>query len=266
MTSPTPVETPDYVQGHSLLAGRTVVVTAAAGAGIGAAAAKRCLEEDAKAVIIGDIHERRLDAVATSLSEEFGSDRVASVLSDVSSEEQVQALLDAAEPFGGVDVLINNAGLGGHASILDMTDDEWSRVIDVSLTGAFRVNRATLRRMVDQGKKGAIVNNSSILAHRTLSGQAHYGAAKAGLNALTRAAALDVAEYGIRVNAVAPSLVVHPFLVKASSEEVIEAQRQREAFKRSAEAWEVANVMVFLASDYASYITGEVVPVSYRHP
>src|SRR4051812_19660687 len=172
MTSPTPVEIPDYVQGHSLLAGRTVVVTAAAGAGIGAAAAKRCLEEDAKAVIIGDIHERRLDAVATSLSEEFGSDRVASVLSDVSSEEQVQALLDAAEPFGGVDVLINNAGLGGHASILDMTDDEWSRVIDVPRTGGSGANRAPLRPMAAQGKRGAVVNNPPTRATRPLPGQA----------------------------------------------------------------------------------------------
>src|SRR4051794_41570456 len=95
MTSPTPVEIPDYVQGHSLLAGRTVVVTAAAGAGIGAAAAKRCLEEDAKAGVIGDNHERRLDAVATSLSKEVGSDRVAAVVSDVSSEGQGQAVLRA---------------------------------------------------------------------------------------------------------------------------------------------------------------------------
>jgi len=260
------VPPPEYVKGHGLLEGRTCVVTAAAGAGIGASAARRCLEEGAKAVVISDIHQRRLDEVASTLRSEFGDNQVASVLCDVSVEEQVQTLLDSAEPFGGVDVLINNAGLGGHASILEMTDEEWSKVIDVSLTGAFRVNRAALQRMVNHGKKGAIVNNSSILADKSSAGQAHYAAAKAGLNALTRAAARDVARYGIRVNAVAPSLVVHPFLLRVSSEEVIEAQRQQEAFKRSAEAWEVANVMVFLASDYASYLTGEVVPVSYMRP
>ena len=268
MTTPTESAQPaiPYVKGHALLEGRTVVVTAAAGAGIGAATARRCLEEDARAVVIGDIHQRRLDELTANLRKEFGDDRVASVLSDVSSEEQVQELLDAAEPFGGIDVLINNAGLGGNVSILEMDDAQWSKVLDVTLTGTFRTNRAALRRMVDSGRKGAIVNNSSILAHRALEGQAHYAAAKAGVNALTRAAAKDVAAYGIRVNAVAPSLVIHPFLAKVTSEELLEEWRQAEPFGRSAEAWEVANVMVFLASDYASYMTGEIVSVSYQHP
>ncbi len=264
--SDSPGQTPEYVSGHGLLEGRTVVVTAAAGAGIGSATARRCLEEGARAVVIGDVHERRLDETTATLREEFGEDRVASVLSDVSNEEQVNALLDAAEPFGGVEVLINNAALGGTTSILEMTNDEWSRVIDVTLTGTFLTNRAALRRMVDKGIKGAVVNNSSVLAYKATAGQAHYAAAKGGVNALTRALATDVAEYGIRVNAVAPSMVVHPFLVRVSSEEAIERQRLAQAFKRSAEGWEVANVMVFLASDYASYLTGEIIPVSFMHP
>ena len=96
-------------------------------------------------------------------------------------------------------------------------------------------------------------------------GQAHYAAAKAGVMALTRCAALDVAPHGIRVNAVSPSLAMHPFLAKVTSDDLLAELKQREAFGRAAEPWEVANVMVFLASDYSSYLTGEVVSVSSQH-
>jgi 3-oxoacyl-[acyl-carrier protein] reductase len=112
------------------------------------------------------------------------------------------------------------------------------------------------------GKRGVIVNNASVIGWRAQEGQAHYAAAKAGVMALTRCAALDVAPHGIRVNAVAPSLAMHPFLAKVTSDDLLAELKQREAFGRAAEPWEVANVMVFLASDYSSYLTGEVVSVS----
>jgi 3-oxoacyl-[acyl-carrier protein] reductase len=253
---------PAYVQGHNLLADRVVVVTAGAGAGIGASVVRRALEEGAKAVVIGDTHEKRLAEAQESLSAEFGADRVVATLSDVTDEAQVQALLDLAEPFGGIDVMINNAGLGGTASVLEMTDDQWQRVIDISLTGTFRCIRAVGQRMVEAGKKGVIVNNASVIGWRAQEGQAHYAAAKAGVMALTRSAALDLAPHGIRVNAVAPSLAMHPFLAKVTSDELLAELTDREAFKRAAEPWEVANVMMFLASDYSSYLTGEVISVS----
>jgi 3-oxoacyl-[acyl-carrier protein] reductase len=257
---------PEYVPGHGLLDGKVVVVTAAAGAGIGAAVARRCLEEDARTVVLGDTHERRLTEAATALGEEFGPDRVAAVPCDVTDEAQVAALLDAADAAGGVDVMVNNAGLGGTASVLEMTDEEWSRVLDISLTGTFRCVRAAARRMVAAGTRGVIVNNASVIGWRAQQGQAHYAAAKAGVMALTRSAAMDLAEHGIRVNAVSPSFAKHPFLEKVTSAELLAELEQREAFGRAAEPWEVANVMVFLASDYASYMTGEVVSVSSQHP
>jgi 3-oxoacyl-[acyl-carrier protein] reductase len=253
---------PEYVPGHNLLADRVVVVTAGAGAGIGASVVRRALEEGAKAVVIGDTHERRLAEAQESLGAEFGADRVVTTISDVTDEAQVQALLDLADPFGGVDVMINNAGLGGTANVLEMTDDQWSRVIDISLTGTFRCIRATGQRMVAAGTKGVIVNNASVIGWRAQEGQAHYAAAKAGVMALTRCAALDFAPHGIRVNAVAPSLAMHPFLAKVTDDDLLAELKEREAFKRAAEPWEVANVMVFLASDYSSYLTGEVVSVS----
>jgi 3-oxoacyl-[acyl-carrier protein] reductase len=146
-----------------------------------------------------------------------------------------------------------------------MTDEQWSSVLDVTLTATFRATRAVLRHMVPQ-RAGVIVNNSSVLGWRAQPGQAHYSAAKAGVMALTRCAAMDVAEYGIRVNAVSPSIAMHPFLAKVTTEEVLAELTSREAFGRTAEPWEVANVIVFLASDYSSYMTGEVVSVSSQHP
>jgi len=251
--------------GHRLLDGKVVVITAAAGTGIGSAAARRCLEEGAE-VVISDQHARRLGETRDELATAHG-DRVWSLPCDVTDQSAIDALIDgAANRFGRIDVLINNAGLGGTASVLEMTDEQWLGVLDVTLNGTFRCTRAALRQMVDQGHGGAVVNNASVLGWRAQPGQAHYAAAKAGVMALTRCAALDVAAHGIRVNAVAPSLVMHPFLAKVTSDELLADLTSREAFGRSAEPWEVANVMVFLASDYASYLTGEVVSVSSQHP
>ncbi len=249
-----------YVQGHDLLAGKTVLVTAAAGSGIGFATAKRCVEEGAR-VMISDIHERRLGEAADRL-EKINGVRPPARLCNVTAEAEVQALVrDALSELGRIDVLINNAGLGGTANVVDMSDEQWSRVIDVTLTGTFRMTRAVLPHMLQRGS-GAIVNNASVLAWRAQAGQAHYAAAKAGVLALTRCSALEAAGSGVRINAVSPSLAPHEFLTRVMSQELLDELTAREASGRGAEPWEVANVMVFLASDYASYMTGEVVSVS----
>jgi 3-oxoacyl-[acyl-carrier protein] reductase len=249
---------PPYPVGHGLLTGRTVLVTAAAGTGIGFATAKRCVEEGAK-VVISDKHERRLAESAAVLG-------VVGVPCDVTVEDDVARLFAAATAeLGHLDVLVNNAGLGGTAEIVDMTDEQWHIVLDVTLTGTFRCTRAALRHMLPRGA-GVIVNNASVLGWRAQPGQAHYAAAKAGVMALTRCAAMEAAGAGVRVNAVAPSLAMHPFLSKVTTEEVLAELTEREAFGRPAEPWEVANVIVFLASEYSTYLTGEVVSVSSQHP
>ena len=180
----------------------------------------------------------------------------------MTDENDVQSLVaNAVEQMGHIDVLINNAGLGGSKSVIDMEDDEWHRVIDVTLTGTMRMTRAVLKHMQSRGK-GVIVNNASVLGWRAQTEQAHYAAAKAGVMALTRCSALEAAEFGVRINAVSPSIAVHDFLKKTSSEELLNELVKNEAFGRGAEVWEVANVMMFLASDYSSYMTGEVVSCS----
>ncbi|WP_328401811.1 SDR family oxidoreductase [Streptomyces sp. NBC_00390] len=254
-----------YVPGHGLLTGRTAVITAAAGAGIGGATARRFLEEGAR-ILASDAHARRLKETEAALAGEFGAGAVTALPCDVTDETQVQALFDrAVQEHGGLDIVVNNAGLGGTAALADMTDDQWARVLDVTLNGTFRCTRAALRAFRASGRGGVIVNNSSVAGWRAQAGQAHYAAAKAGVMALTRCAAVEAAEFGVRVNAVAPSLAMHPHLVKVTSAELLEELTAREAFGRYAEPWEVANVIVFLAGDYSSYLTGEVLSVSSQH-
>ncbi|QOV39007.1 SDR family oxidoreductase [Streptomyces ferrugineus] len=259
----TNVEAPAYVPGHGLLRGRTAVITAAAGAGIGGATARRFLEEGAR-VLISDAHARRLKEHEGELARRFEG-AVTSAVCDVTDEAQVRALFDTAvREHGRLDVVVNNAGLGGTSPLVDMTDEQWSKVLDVTLNGTFRCTRAALRHLRDTG--GVIVNNASVVGWRAQAGQAHYAAAKAGVMALTRCAAIEAAEYGVRVNAVAPSLAMHPHLAKVTTPELLEELTAREAFGRYAEPWEVANVIVFLASGYSSYLTGEIVSVSSQHP
>jgi len=251
---------PPYVEGHDLLAGKTVLITAAAGTGIGFSVAKRCIEEGAR-ILISDIHERRLTEAADELAKAAGAP-VATQLCNVTQQADVDALIAAAiSELGHVDVLINNAGLGGTANVVEMTDDQWNAVLDITLNGTFRMTRAMLPHMIER-QQGVIVNNASVLGWRAQVGQAHYAAAKAGVMALTRCAALEVAEHGVRINAVSPSLATHKFLSKVTPQDVLDELESREAYGRGAEPWEVANVMVFLASDYASYMTGESVSVS----
>jgi 3-oxoacyl-[acyl-carrier protein] reductase len=259
-----PPAPPDPPTGHGLLRDKVVIVTAAAGTGIGSATARRCLEEGAS-VVVSDAHARRLAETAEQLADATGGP-VWAVPCDVTVESQVQALYTASiDHFGRFDVAVHNAGLGGTVPLVDMTDEQWSRVLDITLTGTFRCTRAALTHLLPQGS-GVIVNNASVLGWRAQPGQAHYAAAKAGVMALTRCAAAEAAPSGVRVNAVSPSLAEHPFLNRAIPDEDLALLRRRELFGRGAETWEVANVIVFLASDYSSYMSGEVISVSSQHP
>lgn len=257
------IKNPEYVAGHGLLKGKSVLITAAAGVGIGFAAAKKSVEEGCRAIVISDVHEGRLQASVDKLKEETGLQNVWGLVCNVTNEDEVRALIDFAEDkLGGIDVLINNAGLGTSKVLIEMEDAEWNKVIDVTLNGTMRMTRYMMQVMKARGRGGVIVNNASVLGWRAQKEQAHYAAAKAGVMALTRCAALEGAEFGVRINAVAPSLAVHPMLKKSAPEELLKELEGKEAYGRGAEVWEVANVMMFLASDYSSYMTGEILAVS----
>lgn len=257
-------QVPDYPQGNNLLSGKKVLVTASAGTGIGFATAKRCAEEGAS-VMLSDVHGVRLNNYADKLQNQIGR-TVYRRLCDVRSDEQVEALITAAvSEMGSLDVLVNNAGMGMTQPLIDTPVEEWQRLMDINLTGTFRTMKAALRYFSTANHSGSIVNLSSICAWRAEAGQTAYGASKAGVLALTRCAAMEAADYGVRVNAVVPSLAIHPYLEKVSSPEYLQEMIDRnEVFGRAAETWEIANAVVFLASGYASYMTGESLSVSCR--
>jgi len=178
-------------------------MTAAAGAGIGFSTAQRCAEEGAR-LFISDIHEKRVEEAAGKL-EEISGQSVGRRLCNVTQEEDVQALVAAAiESMGHVDVLINNAGLGGEAPVVEMTDDQWLGVIDVTLHSVFRMTRAILPHMMER-RFGRVVNLVSRAGLIGVPGTSAYAAGKGGVFGLTNVASRDLAPHGITVNAVNPA-------------------------------------------------------------
>ena len=250
---------PKYPEGRNLFVGKNILLTASAGAGIGFSTAKRFLEEGAN-VFISDVHQGRLDQAIENLkSLKLGE--VDGCLCNVTSDEEIDEMFSQAlARYGQLDGVINNAGLGGESSLETMSNDAWNLVMDVTLNGAMKIMRAAIPILKET--QGIIVNNASVLGWRAQAGQSHYAAAKAGVMALTRCVALETVGDGIRINAVAPSLAMNPHLSKTSSDELIAELESKEAFGRGAEPWEIANIILFLASDLSSYMTGEVVSAS----
>ncbi len=244
-----------------LLRDRVAIVTAAAGAGIGRAVATRFLEEGAQ-VVVTDAHPRRTLDTAAELGKRFGRE-VLGIPLDVTQRSQVEdAVTKAVAKFGRVDILFNNAGINKLEPIWECKDETWDLVMNVCLRGTFWTMRAVLPHMIRQGK-GAIVNMASAAGWIAASdGEAPYSAAKAGVMGLTRAAAAEVAGKGIRVNAIAPSVIYNEFLERIYPPQMFEAAKRRNPMGRLGEPLDVANLALFLASDMSSYITGEVVSIS----
>lgn len=245
----------------AMLQGRVGLVTAAAGAGIGQAVARRLLEEGAD-VVVTDAHPRRVAEVADALSRAFGR-QVMGLELDVRNREQADAAVAAAlERYGHLDILVNNAGFNRLQPIWEMTDETWDTVLGVCLTGTFRMLRAALEPMMKQ-RYGRIVNIASIAAWTgTTNGEAHYAAAKGGVVSLTRSVAMEVASYGIRVNAVAPGFTYNPFLERIYPPEFFEKQRKQAPLGRVGEPLDIANAVFFLVSPLSDYVTGETLCVA----
>lgn len=244
-----------------LLEGRVALITAGAGAGIGRAVAERFLEEGAE-VVLTDAHPRRTVETAAELSRKFGRE-VQGVVVDVTRHSQIQdAVAKAMERFGRIDILFNNAGINKLERIWECKDETWDLVMNVCLRGTFWTIRAVVPQMIKQGK-GVIVNMASAAGWLALGdGQAPYSAAKAGVMGLTRAASAELARKGIRVNAIAPSVIFNEFLERIYPAHTFESAKQRNPMGRLGEPREVADLALFLASDLSSYITGEVISIS----
>lgn len=235
-----------------LLQDRVAVVTGGA-QGIGLAIAQRFVAEGAR-VVVGDIDADLGQAAVAQLG---GSDVAASAVCDVRDAAQMDSLLDlAVTTFGSVDVMVNNAGITRDATMRKMTEQEFDDVIGVHLKGAWNGTRAAAAIMREAGR-GSIVNVSSLSGKVGMIGQTNYSAAKAGIVGLTKAAAKEVAHLGVRVNAVQPGLI-RTAMTEAMPQRIWDQKMEEIPMRRAGEPDEVAGVVLFLASDLSSYMTGTV--------
>lgn len=234
--------------------GRVAVVTGAS-QGIGRAVAEFLAEKGGSVAII-DV----ADGTDTVRAIEAKGSKALFFQADVSDGREVEkAVTGIAEGMGGIDCLVNNAGITRDRLLLRMTEDEWDLVMRVNLKGVYTCTKAVLRHMMKKG--GSIVNISSIAGLTGNAGQSNYAAAKAGIVGFTKSVAREYAERGIRVNAVAPGFIATELTARLD-EKYREAIRQSIPLKRAGEPIDVARVVYFLLSEYSGYITGEVINVS----
>ena len=236
------------------LAGRVCIVTGGA-QGIGEACIRRFAREGAQ-VVIADIDDGRGTTLAAELGGLYGH-------CDVGDKAQVNALVaQTLKAYGRIDVLVNNAGIFKAADFLDMSEEDFDAVLRVNLKGSFLMGQAVAREMAKAGK-GSIVNMSSVNAVLAIPTIASYNVSKGGINQLTRVMALSLADRGIRVNAVAPGTIATELAARAvlTSIEATARIMSRTPMRRLGEPSEIADTVAFLASDAASYITGEIVVV-----
>ena len=239
---------------------KVIVVTGAAGAGIGQTSARRFAEEGA-AIVVSDTHEARTLSAAEAIKSDYGVEAIG-VLCDVRDQAQVDGLIAAAlDRFGRIDGLLNNAGINVLTQCVDMTDEQWDLVLDVCLKGTFRCVRAVLPSMIKQ-KSGAIVSLSSTAGLMGSANQAHYAAAKGGIVSFSKAVAREVAEHNVRLNCIAPGLIMNPFLERIYPADSLAAYLDDIPLPRKGEPLDIANAALFLMSEEGSYMTGQTLCLS----
>ena len=233
--------------------GKTVIVTGSA-RGIGRVIAEKFAAMGAR-VVISDLDQQQVEQVAT----EIGNDAVG-IVANVTSGEDIENLFgQVKEKYGNIDVVVNNAGVTRDKLMIRMDEKDWDMVLDINLKGSFLVTKTAARIMMKQ-RFGRIINISSIVGINGNAGQVNYSASKAGILGLTKSAAKELATRGITVNAVAPGYIATE-MTGALSEQAKSAFLDRVLIKRPGSPEDVASAVLFLASDEASYITGQVLAV-----
>ena len=239
------------------LSGKTALVTGAS-RGIGAAIALKLASQGAAVAVNYAGSEAAAAAIVAQIESAGG--RAVAIQADVSDAAAANRLFEATvESLGGLDIVVNNAGITRDGLVVRMSDEDWNSVIDTNLTGVFNVTRAAARHLMKQ-RSGSIVNVTSVIGLVGNAGQANYAAAKAGVIGLTKSVAKELAPRGVRANAVAPGFI-ETDMTSSLPEAVTDAARKEIALHRFGSAEEVAQVVAFLAGDEASYVTGQVLAV-----
>lgn len=244
------------------LLGKVSIITGGT-SGIGEATAKLFAKEGSKVVIAGRDERRGKSIVDDIINNGY---EALFVKTDVSNSEDVQNLINkTVERWGRIDVLFNNAGIEIDGFVADYSEEDWDKVINTNLKGAFLCSKYAFKQMIKQGTGGSIINNSSVLGILSLPGCSAYSASKSGLIGLTRALALDGAPYKIRVNCLCPGFILtrltEPYIDKKNPQKYLETVGKLHPIGRIGTPEEVAYAALFLASDESSFITGAVIPV-----
>jgi 3-oxoacyl-[acyl-carrier protein] reductase len=241
------------------LAGKVALVTGAQ-QGIGKAIALAYGREGAS-IVVNYLDDRAAGEAVAAQIHALGA-RAVAVAGNVAQTADVHAMVEAGDSLGGVDVLVNNAGIFPRVDFLDMTEGQWDEVLDINLKGAFRCIQAVARQLVAQGKAGAVINLASGAAFRSSPRGVHYVSSKAGIVGLTRATALELARYRIRVNAIAPGITDTAQPRHGMSEAELQAAARQVPLGRIATPEDIAYLAVFLACDEANHMTGQTIHVN----
>jgi NAD(P)-dependent dehydrogenase (short-subunit alcohol dehydrogenase family) len=241
------------------LKGKVALVTGGA-QGIGLGIVEAFLEAKAK-VALSDINAEQLKVTAERLKTRFGKDNVYPIVADVTSEESVRKMVaNTIKKFGAIEILVNNAGTGRMKPFWEISSEEWDIVLNINLKGTLFCSKAVAKHMIDKGIKGRIISISSINDHMATTGMSAYCASKAGISMFTRVAALEVGQYGINVNAIAPGYITTPATDSLFNlPNFKKAALERSPKGRYGEPKDVGKVALFLASEYAEWLTGQVI-------
>jgi 3-oxoacyl-[acyl-carrier protein] reductase len=235
-----------------------VAIVTGAGQGIGREVALSLAKEGAK-VVVSDITEKINDVVKEI--EKIGYQALA-IKTDVSNRKETEKMVkETVKKFGRIDILVNNAGIYPFKNLLDMKEEDWDKVLNINLKGVFNCTKAVVPKLIEQ-KYGKIISIASIAGFRVgYVGLTHYCASKAGIVGFTKAAALELAQYGINMNAIASGAIETPTVKASMDEKSKKAFEQMVPMRRYGQPIDIANLVVFLASDESSYITGECIVV-----